>query len=110
MLRLTSTQVATLTEERMLATIGSTVEKTLAHRLPAGQPVRELVARIVRLGRDYGIASERGLTRFVCLTLIVGEDSVRRPEVLWHFRQIGKSPDRLVGQMLKDIARKGIIR
>jgi hypothetical protein len=106
MLKLTSAQVDALSEERLVRTICGIVEKTLPHRLPPGRSSREVVPPLVQLGKTYGVTGERGLARFVCLALIVGERSMRQPEVAAQFRSRQPLPDVLVNNMLRKLAKR----
>ena len=97
-------QLDILAEEQLLGSICTIVEDTLPHRLPSGVATRGLVSSLVTLGRDFGVSGLRGLARFVCACLILGEDYFRRPEVARCFREGRESPDVLVDRLMTELA------
>jgi hypothetical protein len=103
-LTLTSSQIDALAEDRLLRTICGVVENIIPHRVPPERNSREIVASLVQLGKSYGVRSERGLARFVCLALIVGEQRLRGPKVVQEFRRAGQWPDALVNRLLSQVA------
>jgi DNA-binding PucR family transcriptional regulator len=107
MLTLTRTQTDTLAEDRSLRTIYRIVQETLPRRVASETNPRRLVASLIQLGKKYGVRTERGVARFVCLALIRGEQQMRKAEVQEAFKRNRLSADALVNRMLKQTSGGG---